>query len=503
MAGKINSPITETLKVIKDQYIEILKSYKDFSSRTGRKKYWFFTLINIIISVILSFFWTPLALIFQLLIFVPSLAVTVRRFHDIGKNPWYILVPGYNVALLLNKEIPDETFDENAPVAREVNIKDEIFFILSFSLLTLSILRFIYAQEQAKKNPTPKQPFYISEADISKEEDLADVEKANEQSLQEVREAETLEEIIQAYQNARQGSQASIEGALKWVAFCRTSQEIKEASKNFSENSEAWTAALEKWKNLSQREYAQASTIEALRNVYENAPDDDNIKKMIYTKWNELSLQKADELQNTIEAKEAYDNSPISSESRDKILNKWKELTSQETEQVQDFEEIKNLYNNAPDDETLREEIFKKWVSLCQTSYQAKELYSYSTNKSNQKLVLDKWEKIANQEIEEAQNLQDINYLYGNLPDDETIKSVAILKQISLCQDYLEIKDVYLNIPSIFNEEREIAFNKWDSLAIEEIKQAQTLEAVREIYNNTPENSSSRQKALEKIRELS
>ena len=37
--------------------------------------------------------------LFSLFIFIPTLAVGVRRMHDIGKPGWYILIPFYNLIL--------------------------------------------------------------------------------------------------------------------------------------------------------------------------------------------------------------------------------------------------------------------------------------------------------------------------------------------------------------------------------------------------------------------
>lgn len=45
--------------------------------------------------------------IYQLLVLVPSLAVGVRRMHDIGKSGWILLVPILNLVFALmpgNKE---------------------------------------------------------------------------------------------------------------------------------------------------------------------------------------------------------------------------------------------------------------------------------------------------------------------------------------------------------------------------------------------------------------
>ena len=83
-------------------YIEALKKYTTFSGRSRRKEYWMFMLFNILISIVFSLIDTLIGLnqilsgIYYLVIIIPSIAVAVRRLHDIGKNGWWyfiILIP--------------------------------------------------------------------------------------------------------------------------------------------------------------------------------------------------------------------------------------------------------------------------------------------------------------------------------------------------------------------------------------------------------------------------
>lgn len=84
-------------------YIKVIKQFNDFKSRARRKEYWMFTLFSIIISGILTLIDTNLGTevnngtglfngIYSLLVLVPSLAVGVRRLHDVGKSGWMLLV---------------------------------------------------------------------------------------------------------------------------------------------------------------------------------------------------------------------------------------------------------------------------------------------------------------------------------------------------------------------------------------------------------------------------
>jgi len=74
-------------------FIKCFKQYADFKGRARRKEYWMFTLINGIIGFVMGLLGlTILSWIYSVAVFIPSLAVGVRRLHDIGKSAWWILL---------------------------------------------------------------------------------------------------------------------------------------------------------------------------------------------------------------------------------------------------------------------------------------------------------------------------------------------------------------------------------------------------------------------------
>ncbi len=85
-------------------YLMTIKQYFDFSGRARRKQYWFFTLINIILSLLLSSFDGLIGLfnvdaglglisgLYSLAILLPAIGVTVRRLHDTGRTGWWLLI---------------------------------------------------------------------------------------------------------------------------------------------------------------------------------------------------------------------------------------------------------------------------------------------------------------------------------------------------------------------------------------------------------------------------
>lgn len=82
-------------------FLEAVKSvfsqYVGFSGRARRSEYWYFVLFNIIVSVILNVIAQMADIsflpgIWSLAILLPSLAVCMRRLHDIGKSGWWVLL---------------------------------------------------------------------------------------------------------------------------------------------------------------------------------------------------------------------------------------------------------------------------------------------------------------------------------------------------------------------------------------------------------------------------
>jgi len=86
-------------------YVTALKSYVKFNGRSRRSEFWYFFLINFIISAVLTYAIAPLmqsailANIYSLAVLLPSIAVAIRRMHDINKSGWFILIPIYNIIL--------------------------------------------------------------------------------------------------------------------------------------------------------------------------------------------------------------------------------------------------------------------------------------------------------------------------------------------------------------------------------------------------------------------
>lgn len=87
-------------------YLKVLRKYSVFKRRASRNEYWEFALINIIIIFLIGIlegamgsedssslpiggiiYW-----LYTLFVFIPSIAVGVRRLHDTNRSGWMLLI---------------------------------------------------------------------------------------------------------------------------------------------------------------------------------------------------------------------------------------------------------------------------------------------------------------------------------------------------------------------------------------------------------------------------
>ena len=85
-------------------FLYCLQHYADFNGRARRSEYWYFVLFNFIVSILIGLSLgviagllnvpalVYLAYLWSLAVFIPSLAVSVRRLHDIGRSGWWLLL---------------------------------------------------------------------------------------------------------------------------------------------------------------------------------------------------------------------------------------------------------------------------------------------------------------------------------------------------------------------------------------------------------------------------
>lgn len=72
----------------------ILEKYINFQDRAPRSEYWWFALFNIGGAVLLGLIGiTILQTLWSLALFLPGIAVSIRRLHDLDKSGWWLLLP--------------------------------------------------------------------------------------------------------------------------------------------------------------------------------------------------------------------------------------------------------------------------------------------------------------------------------------------------------------------------------------------------------------------------
>ena len=89
----------------------VFENYANFNGRARRKEFWYYLLANYILLIIaavidnvagLKLGALPYGITYMIVVLatlLPSLAVQVRRMHDVGKSGWFILIPLYNLIM--------------------------------------------------------------------------------------------------------------------------------------------------------------------------------------------------------------------------------------------------------------------------------------------------------------------------------------------------------------------------------------------------------------------
>ncbi len=114
--NKVNSMYSQNVKPsmsLGESLTSVFNKYATFSGRARRSEYWWFAICYFVLQLIINIvslgmiagaifgemsyydstfsMFQTVSMILGLGLFLPSLAVTVRRLHDIGKSGWNIL----------------------------------------------------------------------------------------------------------------------------------------------------------------------------------------------------------------------------------------------------------------------------------------------------------------------------------------------------------------------------------------------------------------------------
>lgn len=97
-------------------FMQPFRQYSDFSGRSTRREFWMFYLLYVLTRTLCQSLDTLLEnnfyennengileTIFMAISFIPFIALSVRRMHDVGKSGWFLFIPFYNLYLALSK----------------------------------------------------------------------------------------------------------------------------------------------------------------------------------------------------------------------------------------------------------------------------------------------------------------------------------------------------------------------------------------------------------------
>jgi uncharacterized membrane protein YhaH (DUF805 family) len=155
-----------------DSVKSVFNNYSNFNGRARRSEYWWFVLFTMIVNIFLNFLPSIIGNIFSVAIFIPSLAVLIRRLHDTGKSGWYSLIIYLPLFLFIgffvyvfskvgleNLKNPDPEIIKNA-----VGPNALIFLVLFgivFLIAAIYMLVLLCTDSQPGENeygPNPKNP---------------------------------------------------------------------------------------------------------------------------------------------------------------------------------------------------------------------------------------------------------------------------------------------------------------------------------------------------------
>jgi uncharacterized membrane protein YhaH (DUF805 family) len=86
------------MEIVQYWKLVVLERYAQFDGRATRAEFWWYTLANIIISVVLNVLGRATVLfaiigaLYALAVLIPGIAVGMRRLHDTGRSGWWLLI---------------------------------------------------------------------------------------------------------------------------------------------------------------------------------------------------------------------------------------------------------------------------------------------------------------------------------------------------------------------------------------------------------------------------
>jgi hypothetical protein len=111
-----NKPnFADLINAVKDAFSRFI----DFAGVSTRPQYWYYILPTAITYAVVGIaFGDNGQNALTLIILLPTIAVSIRRMHDVGKSGWFILIPIYNIVLLASPTTVAATVRKKPPLVR-------------------------------------------------------------------------------------------------------------------------------------------------------------------------------------------------------------------------------------------------------------------------------------------------------------------------------------------------------------------------------------------------
>ena len=92
-----NPNSADLINAVKDAFSRFI----DFTGVSTRPQFWYYILTTAIAYAVVNLaFGMNGQNALTLITLLPTIAVSIRRMHDVGKSGWFILIPIYNIVLL-------------------------------------------------------------------------------------------------------------------------------------------------------------------------------------------------------------------------------------------------------------------------------------------------------------------------------------------------------------------------------------------------------------------
>lgn len=110
-----NPNSADLINAVKDAFSRFI----DFTGVSTRPQYWYYILTTAIASAVVNLaFGKNGQNALTLITLLPTIAVSIRRMHDVGKSGWFILIPIYNIVLLASPTTVAATVHKKSSLVR-------------------------------------------------------------------------------------------------------------------------------------------------------------------------------------------------------------------------------------------------------------------------------------------------------------------------------------------------------------------------------------------------